>query len=103
MKAFLFFIWFKQFINADARVTTGGEGVKQLAKTRMKFVRAPRAAAEMEHENETIQAVWVFAFALEDAVEDGLGRNEVGLTLMSGIQTGKRAWCWGDDRHAFIA
>jgi len=57
----------------------------------MKLVLPPRPAAKMEQQDESVQPMWVFAFLLHDAVEDGLRRNEICVRLTRVIRIRPRA------------
>jgi hypothetical protein len=65
----------------------------------MKLVRAPRPAAEMQQEDETVQAVRVGLLTLQDAVEDDLRRREVPVRFAGIIRVRPRAGRVIDERH----
>src|SRR6187431_779302 len=81
----------KQFIHADELVAFGGEHIEQFAEAGVKLVLPARPTAEMEQQDEPVQAVWIFAFALQDTFEDGLRGNEIGVRLARVIRIRARA------------
>ena len=66
----------------------------------MKLVRASRPTADVEQKNEAVQAVRIFAFVTQDAVEDDLRGDEVRLGFAGVVSVRARAGREIDEREA---
>ena len=93
----------KHLIHTHEFVTFAGEVVEQFAEAGMEFIRASRPAAEVQQQQETVQAVRVFLCSLEDAVEDGLRGDEVFIRFTGVIGVRARAGGVIDQRPAQLA